>query len=328
MCAGRTASRAAYAPPPLSHIALHFHLQFALATAAITSVNSLPSDISLAATASTAAVRATPPMTIHLNSQIAAANVTTIPLAITGSESSSLPVQIDENLSKLSSSTAARAAVAATAKTTKSHSTQATLADTATTTTNNNSTSPIAIQKKPLWQKLWPFANTKSSLDETKPAATATEGTTTAPSPPPLPSPAHQFTTKEFKVPFSFNPSVTHQFNALFSFSKMPHKKYHHHDSYVNGDTGADNSIGIDINQSTYDDINREQLSTFQQDQSSYQHEYDGGLKVKWQRLLHHPVAAWHKVQKWGVDAAGLGPLYGTGEFDHKKHHHNQERFD
>lgn len=290
----------------LTLIALNFHLQFALATT-INIVNSFPSDISSPATAS-AAVRATTPMTIYLNSKIAAANVTTtsasiaIPLPILSSKSSA-PVQINEDLSKLSSSPAIAATAA---NTTKSHLSQAT----------NNNNNPITIQKKPLWQKLWPF-NAKSSF-----ATTAVEATTIAAAA--LPTPTKDFRTKEFKVPFSFNPSVTHQFNALFSFSKMPHKKYHHQ-SGEGGDSGnTENAVDVE---STYDDINREQLSTFQQDQS-YQNEYDGDLKVKWQRWLHSPVSAWHKVQKWGVDAAGLGPLYGTGEFKHKQHHHHgQEPF-
>lgn len=228
----------------------------------------------------------------------------------------------NENLSKLSSSRLSTS-ILANAPLERSESTQSTAA--------NNATRAITTDpKKPLWQKLLPsFSNVKSSVISNATVVTA----------PPILAATDRFTTKDFKVPFTWNPGVTHQFQALLSFGKLPligakggndnaltshwsHKGHGigHFEHYNHQDTDAEHLTNVDINESAYDEVNREQMEVFRQDQQ-YENMVDDSLKAKWHHWLKSPVSVWQKVQKIGVDAIGLGPLYGTGQYSEHKHH-------
>lgn len=110
------------------------------------------------------------------------------------------------------------------------------------------------------------------------------------------------------------------------------HKKHHCHDD-AHGEPSAEAGVAVGVSQSqtaAYEDVNQEQQSIFDKDRE-YENANDhggGGYKEKWLRVLHSPVAAWHKVQKFGVDALGAGALYGTGEYKHHKHYDNNDLFD
>lgn len=194
------------------------------------------------------------------------------------------PLQIDGNIGKLSP---------------QSHSVQH---------TNSAITNP----KKTLWQKLLPFPIGKST---------------------------EQLETKEFKVPYSLNPGISHQFSAFVSFNKVPligsalgssSGSFSGSSSELSmtatasaTDTASASHLAhedtVNGSQSDLIDVNREQLIF-----DSQQHDYSGDtspideIKQKWIRIWNGPRLAWHKVQKFGVDMVGLGPLYGTGQFKHQ----------
>lgn len=206
--------------------------------------------------------------------------------------------------------------------------------------TNATATAITTNPKTPLWQKLLPsFSNVKSPVTANATAVPAAE-------------PDH-FTTKEFKVPFTWNPGVTHQFHALLSFSKSPvgvkggsdnavtslghlQKGHGHHAAHFNHlphhqtshGWHVEHSVAGDISESSYDEVNREQLAVFQQDQQ-YENVGDaGGLKTKWHHWMKSPATLWQKVQKFGIDRAGAGPLYGTGQYTHKHKHSDAHHWD